>query len=352
MKKFIFLILIICSIAGAKIWRRGSVGGGGGTPVIPFTFTAPLERQINQRRSGQCQITLQGTTLTGTVAQAQATPVAASGIQTGWQTINIDDTGVNGAITVTPGWYTIEMKIYNGLTYISNEVSEKVGCGDNIMVSGQSNGTNYYTPDDFTPPADMINSRGITAMLPWRLATDPQDSADNTHSSIVPALGALLSAHTGFPVGFISNGLGNTTVNQWIPAGPNYQRIRDSINLFPGKQFLTWIWIQGENDAAFSTSQASYYADLRSIGDQINTDAGYVVPCGIPVAETHPNEVTGAGTIAGQTQMAASTGCYVGANPDSLNNTYRSDTVHFNTTTGQLAHATLWYNSIVSNFGL
>lgn len=360
MRKTFLLVLLSSTFLFGKIWKRNipGVGGGGtgstGTPTVPFTFTAPVLRQINQRNSlNQCQITVQGATATGTTAQVRATPVATfPGTQSDWQSVNIDGSGVNGPVTVSGGWYTLEIKVFNGNSYISNKVSDKVGCGDNFLIGGQSNGDNYYQPLDSTPPNDRVSSRGITALLPWRLATDPQDTADNVYSSIVPSLGNLLSTHTGYPVGFISVALGNTYVHDWIPTNANYLRIRSAIALFPGSNFRAFLWIHGENDASAGTSQSSYTTDLESIIDQIRIDAGYQVPCGIPVSETHPYEATGAGVLAAQTAVANYGGCFTGANPDSLGNSYRSDTVHFNTTTGQSAHATMWYNAIVSAFGI
>ncbi len=356
MKKFILLFLIVCSIAFPKIWKRTQGGGVAtvcsGTASGTFTFTSPLTRQIVQRDTADFGlIPVAGTTSAG-YAQARVTPISGyPGTQSAWQVLSVTAGAVSGNISAAAGWYSLEIQTCQNGSLVEQSSVARVGVGDLIMISGQSNGTNYYQPLVSTPPDDRVNSRGITVGLPWRLATDPQDSADNVYSSIAPALGNLIVAHTGFPVGIISNGLGNTAVADWLPNGANYQRIRDTITLFGGN-FLTWIWIQGENDASLNTSQASYYADLRTIGSQINTDAGQVIPCGIAVTMTHPYEATGVGTMAGQTQMAASAGCYAGANPDSLGNTFRYDTIHFNTTTGQAAHALLWYNSIVSNLGL
>ncbi len=81
----------------------------------------------------------------------------------------------------------------------------------------------------------------------------------------------------------------------------------------------------------------------------MQTDAGQAVPFGVAVTETHPNQATGAGVMAGQAQVAALTNCYTGANPDTLGNTFRYDTVHFNSITGRSAHAGLWYAALLSN---
>lgn len=219
-----------------------------------------------------------------------------------------------------------------------------------FLTAGQSNATNFAKPLDVSVPGPLVTARGLTQG--FAQAFDPQPTADNVFSSPWPRLGDALVAKTGRPVKFLSVGVGNTQISEWVPGTPNYQRITDAINLFNGKGFTAFLWHQGENDAAFGTTQAAYTAALKSIIDQIRTDAGWTVPCGIAVA-THPNEATGAGVSAAQIAVGTTyLNCFQGANTDTLDNTYRYDNTHFNTTIGTEAHANLWYQAIVAKFGL
>jgi hypothetical protein len=282
---------------------------------------------------------------------AKATAIVGNaGTSTDYQSLTVSGGAVSGSINVQPGWYDITIKVYNGGRLLSQNVLSKVGVGDVFITAGQSNFCNYYTPLVSTAPDDKVNSRGLTGLLPWRAGADPQDTVDGSSSSVFPALGNLITARTTYPVGFINVGHGGTTVQDWQPAGSYYPNIKTAIQTyFPGSNgFTAFLWHQGENDAGAGTTQVTYTAKLKVIIDQIRADAGWTMPCLIAVA-THPNEATGAGVSAGQVDVGTNyTRCFQGANTDTLDNTYRTDNVHFNSSTGRTAHATLWYNALVS----
>lgn len=220
-----------------------------------------------------------------------------------------------------------------------------------FITAGQSNAANYAKPLDTSVPGPLVTSRGLTSG--FSQAFDPQPTADNTFSSPWPRLGDALVAQTGRPVQFLSVGVGNTWIADWVPGTANYQLIKSAMLLFAnGKGFTGFLWHQGENDASSGTSQADYTTALQSIINQIRIDAGWEVPCGIAIA-THPNEVTGAGVAAAQLAVGSSyPHCFKGADTDTLGNSYRYDTVHFNTTTGTEAHAALWATAIINYFSL
>lgn len=216
---------------------------------------------------------------------------------------------------------------------------------DVILTAGQSNFANFYTPKDTTPPGINVNCRGIVPADPWRNAYDPQLTADGINSSVFPALGNLIMAYTQRPVGFISVAVSNSRISSWMSNGANYSRIRDALAISDSLP-ICFLFHNGETDSAFSLSQADYETGLKSMIDQIRMDAASQIPCGIAYA-THPNDATGAGVRAAQMNIALTyPGCFPGADTDTLDNSYRVDTVHFNTTTGSQTHALLWFNAL------
>lgn len=319
---------------------------------VAFTPTAPLARQIVQRGlvSNTGSIPILGSSATGTQAFARAVVRNTfAGVTTDWQSIGISAGVVSGNLIATPGYYDVEIRITQNGFLISSATVSRVGVGDIIISAGQSLDSNYAKPlNTNVPTSDAVNA---TDESTWQHAIDPQPIADNTFSSVWPWAGDLLIAETGYPVGFITVGVGNTYIADWVPGQPNYNRIADAVSYFPPNGFLCFLWSQGENDASAGTSQVDYTADLEDIIDQLRIDAGWQVPCGIGI-ETHPNEVTGAGVRAAQIAVGSTyPDCFEGADLDTLGNSYRYDTVHFNTTTGTPAAANLWVQSIINYFG-
>lgn len=331
--------------------RSGSAATEG-NPTVAFTFTAPLNRQIYQRNPSTLvgTIPISGST-TGTSAKARVIKIEGEvGTTSAFQNLTVSGGAVSGSILAAPGWYNLEIKIYSGSTLLSRNILPQVGVGDIFITAGQSNFANYYATLTTANPNDKVNARGITGGTPWQRAADPQPGPDNTNSSVFPKLGDLITARTTYPVGFISVAQGNTAVVDWIPGTANYTKIHTAITTYlsGANAFRAFLWHQGENDGAFSTTQGNYTSRLQLIIDEIRADAGWQVPCLIAKA-THPNEVAGAGVILAQVAVGTTyLGCFAGANTDSLDDTYRSDGVHFNATTGRNAHAQLWYDALVA----
>lgn len=105
-------------------------------------------------------------------------------------------------------------------------------------------------------------------------------------------------------------------------------------------------WGQGEADNTLGTSQANYQTYIGQVAANLSA-CGFVGRIFINV-ETWSGGVTSATIQAAQTALAGTTQGNVslkaGANLDTLNNSYRQDTTHFNDA-GAIAGATLKYNA-------
>lgn len=333
-RNYIFYILLLSSQAWGAL-----------------TFTTPLDRQIYQRNYfGQGTIIVLASTAGGTAvtAKVRANPVSTyPGTDTGFVSVALIGGAVQGSIKASSGWYTLEIQTYDaGLAVVDDITLGHVGIGDNFIIYGQSNAANYFSPLITTAPDDRVNCRGVTNADPWRLCIDPMPTADNSLSSGWPIVGNQLVGSNGFPVGFINVSMGNTSSNDWLPGFVNYARLKTALPFFPNCGFRAVLYDQGENDAATSVTMATYIQNVTTTLTQLRNDAGCDVPMLIAIA-THPNETTGANVIAAQTGLLGNYfKVYAGANTDSLNNTFRYDTVHFNTSTGRNAFANLWFNAI------
>lgn len=219
---------------------------------------------------------------------------------------------------------------------------------DIIITAGQSNFANFYTVLNVTPPDLAVSCRGYTANQGFRNAYDPQLGCDGSASSVFPVLGNLITARTSRELGIISLAVSNSRISSWAQGGANYSRFASALQYAPQASLLCVLFHNGETDSAFSVTQADYETGLKSMIDGVRASAGWQVPFGIARA-THPNNVTGAGVRAAQQSIGSTyAGCFLGADTDTLNNTYRTDGVHFNSTTGRNAHASLWYDALLA----
>jgi hypothetical protein len=336
----LFLLLLLIVVTGGERCHAA------------FSFTSPLTRQIYQRTPfNKGSIYVLGPISGGVVtAKVRAQPISGyAGTDTGLISIPVVGTNVEGYVTLDAGWYSLEVQTFNGSgTMIDDVTLAKVGVGDVYITAGQSNFANYFSPYTAGTPNDAVNSRGLTVGLPWQSATDPQPSLDGTLSSMFPVLGNKLFATTGYPVGMVNIAVGNTSVAQWLPGTTNYTRIKTALSFFPKYGFRMFLWGQGENDAAFNTPGATYISQFQQMIYQARIDAGWEFPVGL-AEETHPNELIGPQVAPAQVTLGSTfLKTFLAANADSLGNTYRYDTVHFNTTTGQDAIAQLWHDGIVA----
>lgn len=106
------------------------------------------------------------------------------------------------------------------------------------------------------------------------------------------------------------------------------------------------IWMQGENDNYSHTTQAAYTASLQEI---IGNIRGTGITASILVnVESWLSGVTYAPVRNAQMSVVGSNGVIQGANMDSLNNTYRYDGTHLNST-GAMAASNLLADIIAAN---
>jgi hypothetical protein len=339
---------------GRNISSAGAMAGAGFATVVPdvenlptenFTFTGPLTRQIFQRQAGSTVIPITGAT-SGNNAKARLLPIAGElGSASDWQPVTITNGQVTGSIAAQPGWYDLQLKCYSGTRLVSDSTLNKIGVGDLFLTCGQSNFGNFYQPLVTTNPNDKINSRGLGANV-WRRAADPQATCDGTFSSVFPKLGDLITARTGYPVGFLNVAVSNSIMSSWAQAGANYSRLTQAVAIIGAtKSVLLHI---GETDASASRDQTSFTTSLKSMIDGIRVATGVQTPIGI-ARTTHPNEAIGTGVLAACLDVGTNyAGCFLGAYTDTLGNSYRTDTVHFNSSTGRDAHAALWFDALIA----
>lgn len=322
--------------------------------VVPdISVTQPLRRSVFQRNDHDvAMVPVKGTYL-NSLSRIEARAVVIdgfSGTNTDWQVIedNVSGGTFSGAFEVpSGGWYSIEVRSFDGESAGPGTSVDKVGVGEVFITSGQSNSANHGSPP-LTPDSDLISAWTGSN---WRHAYDPQPIATGTGGSPWSRLGDLFVEQFGVPIGFVSVGWGGTRVDQWLPGGSLYPRLEAAISTVGATNGMRAIlWHQGESDSISNTTAATYASRLNLIIAKSRTDAGWNVPWGVALASFHPNSSTvqEARVRAGQELVIASDPLvFQGADTDDFHNLgYLSDSVHFNNT-GLLEHAKGWKEAIL-----
>ncbi len=203
------------------------------------------------------------------------------------------------------GWYRLEVRAVNeaGKT-IGAACVERVGVGEVFVVAGQSNSANHGEEKQ-TPHSDrVVNFDGTR----WHPADDPQPGASGRGGSFIPPLGDTLVERFDVPIGFITCGIGASSVREWLPKAsefPNPPTIESRVKRLSngqwasdGEAFAMFVsrlkalgpnglravlWHQGESDAnqkdATRTLSGKLYRDyLEQIISQSRREIGWEVP--------------------------------------------------------------------------
>ena len=230
---------------------------------------SPVERQVVQRRSrdaGFVPVVVEGALPAGTLVEARVVvPPDAP-----WHPLAREGERFVGAIPAPAGgWHRLEIRRAGAAE--PDAVVDRVGVGEVFVVAGQSNSANHGEAR-LAPACDLVSTLAPDGS--WRPATDPQPGASGDGGSFQPPLGDLLTERFGVPVGFVSTGIGATSVREWLPAGvpfPNPPTLEGRVRRRPdgawesdGAAFATLVarlrqcgpegcravlWHQGESDA-------------------------------------------------------------------------------------------------------
>lgn len=325
-------------------------------PPPPLLLEAPSRHLVVQRSSDNDGAVEVAGNYSGDITriEARAVPIPGfGGTATTWQ--EIDGTLQGGTfaadLIVPAGWYDIEVRGLSGDVVVGTETVGEVGVGDVFVTAGQSNSANWGAPP-LVPADPRVSAYGPGG---WQFGSDPQPIADGTNGGTPwPALGDAMALTWDVPIGFISVGVGGTRVDQWLPGGSLYPRLRDALQTLGPDGARAVLWHQGESDYINGTLSESYAADLSAIIAQSRIDSGFDVPWGVALASFVPGRPNpGVEVIAGQQQViAADPLVFTGAATDDLVGLeYRlSDLIHFNEA-GLREHARRWSERILEYFG-
>jgi len=211
-----------------------------------------------------------------------------------------------------------------------------------ILVLGQSIASNC-NEKMFGPSPNVFqvdSSGGVKA------ASDPFDWADCKQGSMWMPLGKqLIDAGIASKVTFMPIGVGATTVADWQQGGRAFAKLNSAIDVVKRNniQFDYAFWHQGSSDAGL---KREVYAS-RLTGVLAYVSKNVKISSWLIALHSRCNGIWDREIEAAQLSISTLPGdrIFVGANNNSLDETYRFDSCHLNVK-GQDAMANLWLEAI------
>jgi sialate O-acetylesterase len=275
------------------------------------------------------------------------------------------------------GWYQMELRLVDAGKNLAESRVEHVGVGEVWVVAGQSNSANYGE-EKLRTSTGRVSAR--TADGKWQVCEDPQPGAGGRGGSFLPPLGDALANELGVPVGFVSVGVGGTSVREWLPRGipvtilPSvtgrmvavgkeqwesdgalFDSLAGTLKSLGKGGCRAVLWHQGESDANQADPTRTlpgplYRANLgRVIGDS-RLAAGWPVPWFVAQATYHvPGDEFSPEIRLAQRQIWEAGLAMEGPDTDALTGEMRERGgagVHFSGA-GQRAHATRWAGCVL-----
>ncbi|MDR6193990.1 sialate O-acetylesterase [Siphonobacter sp. SORGH_AS_0500] len=380
---------------------------------IPFAseaqvvITFPMERIVFQRdNSNKATVQISGNYYQSVDRiEAKLTPVNG-GTAIDWTTMSQVSNGFfSGSVSVTGGWYKLEVRGVSGSTIVNAQAVERVGVGEVFVIAGQSNAQGItdsrVTPsepnDDRVTIADASNyANGSSSTEPNFYLYNSNTAASSSYPQmpsykklsandrVAPVgltawywgkVGDALAQRLNVPILFYNAAFASTTVKNWressegnrtqnrycttcgeagyFPAGYPYNNLKNTLNYYVSLTGVrSVLWHQGEaDDATSQTPTAQYVSDLTSVIQKSRTDMGYNQLSWVVARVSYNSGLTWQPVINAQNQIISSVAnVYAGPSTDNVDIPRLGPPydVHF-TTNGLSSAAEVWVNSILTS---
>lgn len=351
---------------------------------IKITF--PVERAVFQRNNAnQATISIGGYyTQAVNRVEARLVPVqAGQGQATDWTLLQSNPQGgvFNGTLVGRGGWYTLEVRAFQGNVQIGRDVLNRVGIGEVFVIAGQSNAEGIFNYGAPAPTDDRVNCTTFNN----RSATTSAEPTDLTFAPITAegvigprgrsawywgALGDLLVRKLNVPVLFFNVAWESMTVKLWfdsslgkpvdqpfigtrLPLGMPYSNLKMVLTHYCSILGVRAIlWQQGETDNFARVTATEYQRDMQGLIDTIRDDIGDFLY--VPWVLARSSRMAGGVSqeiINGQNAVIATNfnRVYAGPLTDPIQAT-RPDGVHFQGADAMLQVARAWDNVLTPSF--
>jgi len=280
-----------------------------GTLAAQIKITFPVERAIFQRNNAnQATISIGGYyTQPVDRIEARLVPVlTGQGQAVDWTVIQTNPQGGSflGTLPGRGGWYTLEVRAFQGNTQIGRDALGRVGIGEVFLVAGQSNAQGFFGFGATGAADDRVNAVTWDNQNSNNTANPTLSFAQLTAEMLIGprgrsawcwgSLGDLLVKKLNVPVLFMNAGWFDTSTQNWLdaangkpvlnrlnqllPAGMPYANLKASLQYYGSILGLRAVlWLQGENDAAAGVGKEAYQNSLQGLINVARIEQGEVL---------------------------------------------------------------------------
>ncbi|PQA59504.1 hypothetical protein C5O19_07610 [Siphonobacter curvatus] len=351
-------------------------------------ITFPVERIVFQRNNANsANVTVAGS-FTNNADRIEARFVARNGGNTtNWTPVSSGSGNFQGTVSVSGGWYNVEVRAMAGGNVLESTTLERVGVGEVFVIAGQSNAQGREDQTDIPEPQDeRINvvtnfSGNLTNQDPT--SAFPKFEKMTAHVKYAPYgytawhwgyLGDLIAARYNVPVLFVNSAYSATSIKNWyesangwptknpftpdnLPMGLPYANLKISLQYYGNLTGVRGVlWHQGEYDGKADTSPDEYSTHLKTVIDKSRSDFGgknisWMIARASLYVDNGNITKTNARTIQGQNlTVQRVSNCFYGPETDNIQNPRDPrDPAHFYGSENHKKHAQAWFESIVSS---
>ncbi|WP_420150814.1 sialate O-acetylesterase [Spirosoma sp.] len=320
-----------------------------------FQINFPVSRIVFQRNNANQAMVPFSAIPTAAVTQLKVRLVVRQGgVTTGWTTLTPTNGVISGSVpAVQGGWYDLEAEAFNGSISLGIKRVQRVGVGEVLLVSGQSNAQGFSSTigaaDDRVSCVDFYSNdiREFRMPLVFSQLSNTARVGPTNALYIYGMLGDKLVQRLGVPVLLYGAAWGGTSSSQWrqsaegnltIPESAQwggadelmpYRAIRATLNHYVQRTGLRGIfWHQGESDKGLSGT--AYVSNLKKVIEISRQDVGSSTLAWIVSRASWLDGWGDNNIIQAQNQVIAEMPyCYPGPNTDVYDNSYRRDQTHF-----------------------
>ncbi|GAB3027037.1 hypothetical protein GCM10027185_28440 [Spirosoma pulveris] len=310
------------------------------------------------------------TSSSASIVEARFVPLAVGqGNVTDWTPLPFrpQSTAFRGHITVSAGWYRLDVRSRSGTTIIAQSQVNRVGVGEVFIIAGQSNAEGGFqrppsAVDDRVMCVDFRQDSLSEQLIPLQFShiSYGTNIGPSQPPHIYSILGDKLAQRLNVPILFLGAALGGTSSTDWQQsAAGNMGTGRNSaVYRRMGAVLLHYVtrtgaravlWHQGESDIHSSTQ--TYFDNIKYVIEKSRQQLG-----GKPLAwcvsrASYIFGQTSSSVIAAQNQLISSVfNVFAGPATDGIiGPDNRFDDLHFGGN-GLFRFASAWDESLTSSF--
>ncbi len=343
--------------------------------VITFaqlTITSPVPRMVFQRNlANEAIVTVTGMApQTATLVEARFVPMAiGQGAVTAWTPLSFlsNSSAFRGKVTVSAGWYRLDVRTKVGTTLQTQTQVNRVGIGEVFVIAGQSNAFGGFqrvssAVDDRVMCLDFRQDSLSEQLLPLQFSHISYGTSigPGQPPHLYGSLGDKLAQRLNVPILFLGAALGGTTSAQWqqsaagnIGTTPNpavYRRLGATLLHYivrTGARAV--LWHQGEGD--LSTNTQTYFNNIKYVIDKSRQQVGSKPLAWVVSRVSYISGQTNPLVITAQNQLISTvSNVFAGPATDSLTGTdNRADDIHLQGA-GLIRFTNAWDQSLTTSF--